>query len=289
MPLPARLAALAALLALLAAPAAGAPALEVPELLEGTYWSYALLGPDGEPRGDEATVNVSVEGSTPNGTRVVEVRTSFTRPVRNGSFDVTTRTRLEVQAGGVGVLARESVTVRDGQFQGRSIWSYSRNVTKYDEPLPLLAAPSNPGDLWRTDTRARAVVNQTDVVGSGNDSRRVESGPRRANFTVNETLRVQARENVTVPAGTLESVRVNRTGDREPGYTLEWWAPEVGYMARWATYGPDGNRTGGAALQGHGRLVPPDGGIDWTPWIVGGAAAALLAGAGAWAGRRRGA
>lgn len=277
---------LALLAAAAASPVAGAQALEVPDLPVGAYWTYTLLGPDGEPRGDDATANVSVAGETPNGTRIVEVRSRFTRPVENGSFEVTTRTRLEVEATGVGVLARDSVTVRDGDFQGRSIWSYSRNVTRYGEPLPLLPAPSNPGDLWRTETLARSVVNQTDIVGSGNDSDRVESGPRRANFTLNESLRVEAVENVTVDVGTLESVRVNRTGDREAGATLEWWAPEVGYMARWMTYGPDGNRTGGAALQEHGRVLPPGEPTDWTPWILAGAGALLLAGAGAAAWRR---
>lgn len=279
-------AALAVLVVLAAAPAVGAAALEVPDLPVGAYWTYDLLGPGGEPRGDEAQVNISVEPRTPNGTRIVQVRTQFTRPVRNGSFEVDTRTRLELEAGGVGVLARESITVRDGNFQGRSIWSYSRNLTVYGEPLPLLPAPSDPGDVWRTDTTARAVVNQTDVVGSGNDSRTIETGPRRFNFTVNETLRVEAVENVTVPTGTLESVRVNRTSERREGYTLEWWAPEVGYMARWFSYGPDGNRTGGAALRDHGRVLPPAEPRDWTPWIVAGVGAVLLAGGGAVAWRR---
>lgn len=289
MPHPTRLPLLAALLVVVstATVAAGA-ALEPPDLRTGEYWTFHLLEGDGSRHGN-GTVHVEVGPLDPNRTRRITTTTTFVRSVGNGSFDVTVRTGLQVEEGGLGVLARESVTIRDGSFEDRRVWSYSRNITRYDEPLPLLPAPSDPGDVWETRTDARSVVNQTDHVGEGDDARNVTYGPTRFNHTVDETLRVERVENVTVPAGTFEAVVVNRSREGQAGYTLEWWGGEPDYMVRWSNHAPDGNATGGAELADWGYDPPPeDEGFPLRTWALAALGVGVLAGAGWVAWRRMG-
>lgn len=271
------------------APLAAGAALEKPDLRPREFWTYRLLGQSGASGEGGVAAEVAVEDAPEAGQVRVVTETEFNRSLRNGSFHVRTRTTLQVDAGDLGVEARESVRVRNGTFQGRHVWSYTRNITRYVDSYPLVPAPSDPGDVWRPTTRARSVVNQTTRVGTGEDADVVTSGPTRYNFTLNGTLAVEAVENVTVPAGTFEAVRVNRTRTGQAGYTLEWWAAEPDYMVRWENHGPNGSLTGGAALADWGRRpAPPEpGGFPWTVAVVGGGAA-LLAAATAVAWTRRG-
>lgn len=266
---------LAALLTV--APLAGAAALEKPPLDVGRYWTYRLVDADGTPLGDDATANVTVGSPGPNGTVPVETRTTFTREVRGGSFEVDSRTTLEVDPGDLGVRARETVTVRDGSFNGTPIWSYTRNRTTYEESLPLVPAPADPGDVWRTQTVARSEANQTDRVGEGEDADTVESRTATYRHNVTETLTALREENASSPAGTFPSLLVNRTRTTEDGYTLEWWSDEPGYMVRWETYTAGHNRTGGASLVDWGRVLPPGEGFPWLAAV--GAALGLAGGA----------
>lgn len=270
-------------------PSAVAAALEKPDLRPREYWNYDLLDRQGQSAEGNGTATIEVEPGAATGRVHVVTATRFNQSLRNGSFEVEGRTSLEVDVGDLGVEARESVTVRNGTFQGRQVWSYTRNITRYDDSYPLVPAPSNVGDVWRPGTRARSVVNQTSKVGGGEDADTVTSGPTRYNLTVNGTLAVEAVENVTVPAGTFESVRVNRTRTGQPGYTLEWWAAEPDYMVRWATYGPNGSRSGGADLTDWGRYPAPAEPDDF-PWrlVAAGGGAALLLAATVVAWRRRG-
>ncbi len=285
------------LLLVLALTSLGAPAMAQAEaafpeleLQRGAWWRYAPTDASGTVRdGDRTHVRV-LDLAEMDGREVweVETRQRVNRTVDNGTITETTVSRVLLTVGDLRVLQREVVHVRDGSFRDVPVYSYERNVTSYDPTLPLVPLRAEVGDMWRDEVEAVSRVNRTTLVGEGEDQRRVREGPRTHEATEVQVLEVEGWRNGSTPAGSFDAVVVNRSVEGRPGWVVERWSGEAGYMVGWMNRNATGGFAGGAVLEAHGVDRAAEEGLDWVPWVVAGAAIAALAGAVAWWLKRRG-